>query len=282
MPVSIVRRFCAAAVVLGVAGTAFTLLSSTSAGADPSSGIWDRLRTCESSGNYQSVDATAAHFGAYQFDQSTWSSVGGQGRPDNATAAEQDYRALYLYRMRGWQPWQCADAAHLNLQNDANARTGRVPSYAESSRIRTGGTVSPATSVEPPRQLPPPKAAPAAPAVRAVPSPPVAAAPARQTAAPVPPVPTSPLGDLIPLAGSGTLVEPTLPVVTLTYGTCSPILANWQIQMNRYGYGLDGTGCYDDKTASAAHQLQYANGIQDADTIGPYTVAAAYVGRAPR
>ena len=282
MPVSIVRRCCAAAVVLGLAGTAFTLLSSTSAGADPSSGIWDRLRACESSGNYQSVDANAAHFGAYQFDQSTWNSVGGQGRPDNATAAEQDYRALYLYRMRGWQPWQCADAAHLNLQNDANARTGRVPSYAESSRLRTGGNISPAPAVEPPQQLPPPKTPAAAPTVRAVSPPPVAAAPARQAAAPVPPVPTSPLADVIPPAGSGTLVEPTLPVVTIAYGTCSPILANWQVQMNRYGYGLDGAGCYDDKTASAAHQLQYANGIQDADTIGPYTLAAAYVGRAPR
>ena len=34
----------------------------------------------------------------------TWRSVGGSGRPDQASAAEQDYRALILYRNRGWEP----------------------------------------------------------------------------------------------------------------------------------------------------------------------------------
>jgi len=296
LPVTIVRKVCAATLVLGAAGTAFTLLSGASASADPSAAVWDRLRSCESSGNYQSVDSNAAHFGAYQFDQSTWDSVGGKGRPDNATAAEQDYRALYLYRMRGWQPWQCADSAHLNLQNDASARNGRVPSYAESARLRTAGTPAP---VEPPKRPSTPKPAPPAPAVHAVPPPPAPAPPARQAAPvpppvpaaptpeaalvpPVPPVPASPLADIIPPAGSGTLVEPALPIVTLTYGTCSPVLANWQTQINRYGYSLDGDGCYDNATSSAAHQLQYANGIHETDTIGPYTLAAAYIGRPPR
>lgn len=171
MPTTVVRKVCAATLVLAAAGTAFTLLSGTSASADPSAAVWDRLRTCESSGNYQSVDSTAAHFGAYQFDQSTWDSVGGKGRPDQNSAVEQDYRAQYLYRMRGWQPWQCADSSHLNLQNDASARTGRAPSYAESARLRTGGTPAP-TPVEPPRRLSTPKPASPAPALRAVPPPP--------------------------------------------------------------------------------------------------------------
>lgn len=52
--------------------------------------------------------------------------------------------------------------------------------------------------------------------------------------------------------------------------------------MNRYGYGLDGDGCYDNATSSAAHQIQYANGIHKTDTIGPYTLAAAYIGGSPR
>jgi hypothetical protein len=298
VPSSIIRKVCAATLVLGAAGTAFTLLSGTSANADPSAAVWDRLRTCESSGNYQSVDSNAAHFGAYQFDQSTWDSVGGKGRPDQNSAVEQDYRALYLYRMRGWQPWQCADSSHLNLQNDAGARTGRAPSYAEPARPRTAGTPAP-TPVEPARRLSTPKAATPAPALPAVPPPPapgpparqgapvpppVPAAPAREAAfvPPVPPVPASPLADLIPPAGSGTLLEPALPAVTLTYGTCTPVLANWQNQMNRYGYGLGGDGCYDDATSSAAHQLQYANGIHKTDTIGPYTLVAAYIGRSPR
>lgn len=297
MPVSIVRKLCAAAVVLGTAGTAFTLLSSTSANADPSATVWDRLRSCESSGNYQSVDSNVAHFGAYQFDQSTWDSVGGQGRPDKATATEQDYRALYLYRMRGWQPWQCADSSHLNLQNDASAATGRAPSYPESARVHTDGKPSPGSPtpvVQVSKPTPVASAPPVhpAPPVRPAPlPPPPAIAALTPQKAPVPPVPDrppvshlppSPLADIIPPAGSDTLVEPTLPIVTLSYGTCSPVLANWQIQMNSYGYGFAGDGCYDADTSSAAHQLQYANGISRTDTIGPYTLAAAYLGRAPR
>ena len=44
--------------------------------------------------------------------------------PSNAPAAEQDARALMLYRMRGWQPWTCAGI--VGLRNDADARSGRT------------------------------------------------------------------------------------------------------------------------------------------------------------
>ena len=83
---------------------------------------------CESSNNYL-INTGNGYYGAYQFDLSTWRSVGGSGYPNQASAAEQDARALKLYRMRGWQPWTCARI--LGLPSDADAGSGRpvsVPS----------------------------------------------------------------------------------------------------------------------------------------------------------
>jgi resuscitation-promoting factor RpfA len=106
------------------------------AGADPSRDAWARLRQCESGGRYGIVSANGRYYGAYQFDLGTWRSVGGPGMPHKASPAEQDFRALYLYRMRGWQPWSCA--RRLGLREDGDARSRRVPSWAEAAAM--GGT----------------------------------------------------------------------------------------------------------------------------------------------
>ena len=70
-------------------------------------GKWAALRQCESGGNYRAINP-AGYYGAYQFDLGTWQSVGGSGRPDLASPAEQDMRAQLLFNSRGWQPWECA------------------------------------------------------------------------------------------------------------------------------------------------------------------------------
>lgn len=63
-----------------------------------------RLRQCENSGSYTS--RPGHHYrGAYQFDRSTWNSVGGQGDPADAPKREQDYRAYLLFLDRGRAPW---------------------------------------------------------------------------------------------------------------------------------------------------------------------------------
>jgi hypothetical protein len=118
-----------------VAGT-LTLITTTPANADPTPSAWAQLRDCESGGNYTIV-AVNGHYGAYQFNLATWRSVGGTGRPDHATPTEQDYRALYLYRMRGWQPWTCARMLH--LRRDADAASKRVPTHANSANMGGGG-----------------------------------------------------------------------------------------------------------------------------------------------
>jgi hypothetical protein len=69
------------------------------------SGTLAAIRSCESSGDYTAVDDSGTYYGAYQFDSSTWASVGGSGSPAAASPAEQDYRAAVLYQRSGADPW---------------------------------------------------------------------------------------------------------------------------------------------------------------------------------
>jgi hypothetical protein len=216
------RRVGARLLLIALTAATVQLFTSTAALADPGASTWLKLRMCESSNRY-TVNTGTGYYGAYQFDLPTWHSVGGQGRPDQASPAEQDYRALYLYRMRGWQPWECAGM--LGLRDDSDARSKRVPSYAESAYI--GGGPAPAP----------------------VPSPATA---------------------------------PAWPGVVYAYGDCAPALKTFQVRMNAFGYGFEGTGCYYQKTQQAVLDLQRANGINDSGRLGPKTWNAAWKGAAPR
>ncbi|MGH3760112.1 transglycosylase family protein [Actinophytocola sp.] len=123
--------------LIAVAGFGVQYALTGAAAADPPAGDWSRLRMCESSGRYDIVASHGGYYGAYQFDLPTWRSVGGKGYPHRASAREQDYRALYLYRMRGWQPWTCA--RKLGLREDGHARSKRVPTWAEAAYLGGGG-----------------------------------------------------------------------------------------------------------------------------------------------
>jgi uncharacterized protein YabE (DUF348 family) len=74
---------------------------------------WQGLAQCESRGRADAVDPTGTYGGLYQFDQDTWHSLGGTGRPQDAPAEEQTYRAKKLYVRRGASPWpQCGGRLH--------------------------------------------------------------------------------------------------------------------------------------------------------------------------
>jgi resuscitation-promoting factor RpfA len=128
---------------VGLAGasiaTAAVVLHGSPATADPSAQTWHRLRMCESSNNYR-INTGNGYYGAYQFDLSTWRSVGGSGYPNQASPAEQDARALILYRMRGWQPWTCASI--LGLRPDSDAGSG----YIGDIHIGSGGSTGSGSS----------------------------------------------------------------------------------------------------------------------------------------
>jgi hypothetical protein len=75
---------------------------ATAAGAAPPH--LEAIAACESGGNY-SANTGNGFYGAYQFTQSTWESVGGTGNPAAASPAEQDRRAAMLYAQQGSSPW---------------------------------------------------------------------------------------------------------------------------------------------------------------------------------
>lgn len=64
-----------------------------------------RVAMCESHDNPGDVSSSGRYRGMYQFDLVTWHSVGGSGDPARASRGEQTYRAILLYRSRGWSPW---------------------------------------------------------------------------------------------------------------------------------------------------------------------------------
>ena len=74
------------------------------------------IMLCESGGNPKIIEPPGGnggplgHYGLFQFDIPTWESVGGHGNPIDASPEEQWMRAVMLYRMRGFQPWECADS----------------------------------------------------------------------------------------------------------------------------------------------------------------------------
>ncbi|MYT30969.1 resuscitation-promoting factor [Streptomyces sp. MspMP-M5] len=66
---------------------------------------WEALAQCEAGGRPDAVDASGTYGGLYQFDVGTWQRLGGSGRPQDAPADEQTYRAKKLYLTRGASPW---------------------------------------------------------------------------------------------------------------------------------------------------------------------------------
>ncbi|GHB37997.1 resuscitation-promoting factor RpfB [Streptomyces viridiviolaceus] len=74
---------------------------------------WQGLAACESGGRPDAVDPSGTYGGLYQFDTRTWQDLGGRGRPQDASAAEQTYRAKKLYVRSGASAWpHCGARLH--------------------------------------------------------------------------------------------------------------------------------------------------------------------------
>lgn len=75
----------------------------TRAPAPPTPENFERLRMCESGGDY--ARRGRRYFGAYQFAPRTWRSLGYHGVPNEAAPEVQDEAALRLQDRDGWRPW---------------------------------------------------------------------------------------------------------------------------------------------------------------------------------
>jgi hypothetical protein len=122
-------RFRAAGVLLLLAALVLGMSAVSGSGnvasAAPSASDWQRLRECESGNNY-SINTGNGYYGAYQFDLSTWRSVGGTGYPHQASPATQDALALALWQQRGWSPWVCARILGLGNNPDPDPPVGAI------------------------------------------------------------------------------------------------------------------------------------------------------------
>jgi peptidoglycan hydrolase-like protein with peptidoglycan-binding domain len=67
--------------------------------------VLERIALCESGGDPTAVSRDRRYFGKYQFSKATWRAMGGHGNPAKASEAEQDRRAMRLYKRRGTAPW---------------------------------------------------------------------------------------------------------------------------------------------------------------------------------
>ncbi len=66
--------------------------------------IWLQLAECESHQNWQD-DTGNGYYGGLQFSLGAWASVGGSGRPSEASKEEQIMRGKILQGRRGWGAW---------------------------------------------------------------------------------------------------------------------------------------------------------------------------------
>jgi peptidoglycan hydrolase-like protein with peptidoglycan-binding domain len=94
---------------LGLAAVQAAPRSATGASGGDAGATLAKIARCESGGDPGAVSAGGTYRGKYQFDRTTWRQLGGSGDPAAAPEAEQDQRALALYRRRGTAPWpNCA------------------------------------------------------------------------------------------------------------------------------------------------------------------------------
>ena len=91
--------------------------------------VLEVISQCESGGDPRAISADGRYRGKYQFDMTTWASVGGAGDPARAGEAEQDRRALTLLDRRGLAPWPvCGRSTNaLAVRTAARAPAARAP-----------------------------------------------------------------------------------------------------------------------------------------------------------
>lgn len=66
--------------------------------------VWLKVAECESHQNWQD-DTGNGYYGGLQFSLGAWASVGGSGKPSDASREEQIDRGKMLQKVRGWGAW---------------------------------------------------------------------------------------------------------------------------------------------------------------------------------
>lgn len=145
------KRIASIAAVVAV-GAGTTIATASTAHADGLS-VWDRVASCESSGNWQ-INTGNGFYGGLQFTNSTWLSYGGGAyapRADLATKAQQIAIAQRVLQGQGPGAWPvCSVRAGLTRSNGG----------ASASATAGGSTTTPVTVAAPKHTTTPAKKTP--------------------------------------------------------------------------------------------------------------------------
>lgn len=96
--------------------------------------VFAQIRQCESGNNY-STNTGNGFYGAYQFTQGTWQSLGYSGLPSNASPATQDEAARRLAARSGLGQWPVCGRGGGGYQASAptTTSTSSTPKYRSST-----------------------------------------------------------------------------------------------------------------------------------------------------
>lgn len=123
-------RRTTAALVIGVSAAALAGFAlATPAGATPYDAVWDRVASCESSGNWQ-INTGNGFYGGLQFTQSTWQSFGGTqyaARADLATRDQQIEVARRVLAVQGPGAWPVCGLQAGLTSDDGGATSTALP-----------------------------------------------------------------------------------------------------------------------------------------------------------
>jgi hypothetical protein len=126
------RRTTVLAITAATAGTGIALAASPA-----SADIYSSIRQCESGGNY-STNTGNGYYGAYQFSQGTWNSLGYSGVPSQASPATQDAAAAQLASRSGFGQWPVCGAGGGGASSyTPPAQTYTQPSYTYTQPTQT-------------------------------------------------------------------------------------------------------------------------------------------------
>jgi hypothetical protein len=121
------RRTSALAVLTAASAGVGLIAAAAPASAD----IFSNIRQCESGGNY-STNTGNGYYGAYQFTQGTWNSLGYSGVPSDASPATQDAAAAQLAARSGFGQWPVCGAGGGSYTPSYTPQT--YTNYAPASR----------------------------------------------------------------------------------------------------------------------------------------------------
>ena len=124
-------RVARAAALAGALAVTPLIGLAASGTADADDGIWDRIASCESGGNWN-ANTGNGYYGGLQFSGATWLAYGGGDyapTADRATRNQQIDIASKVQAAQGWGAWP-ACSQQTGVHVDANGQDHRAPAVS--------------------------------------------------------------------------------------------------------------------------------------------------------